>query len=275
MQSKKIIDISPQNLKEYIKNTSEKEFILIDVREPAEYEASHIPGALLIPLRQIETKILDLNPNKRLIFYCRSGKRSKVAANFVSDTGLSLNPVYNLSGGILAWEGRTLKDFPRIKLFEASSDPTALLKKALELEKGAERFYMLCAENAELHEVHTFASKLASLERSHAKAIYKLLKELQPDIEIFDKLYESYSFDIIEGGLEIERAIELLLKQEGPACLNFAEMALDIEYSAYDIYKNLSQRTSTSQFIRISLELAEQEKIHARIVASMLSNCLE
>ena len=75
---------------------------LIDVREPAEYQQGHIPGARLIPLGTIDETIKDKLPDKKkpLIVYCRSGVRSKKAAMKLVELGYA--DVRDM-GGILDW----------------------------------------------------------------------------------------------------------------------------------------------------------------------------
>ena len=61
---------------------SEKDRIILDVRSREEYDQGHIPGAILIPDTEIEAKAADLLPDKDqlILVYCRSGRRSKLAA---------------------------------------------------------------------------------------------------------------------------------------------------------------------------------------------------
>ena len=61
---------------------SEEGCIILDVRTREEYDQGHIPGAILIPDTEIEAKAADLLPDKDqlILVYCRSGRRSKLAA---------------------------------------------------------------------------------------------------------------------------------------------------------------------------------------------------
>jgi adenylyltransferase/sulfurtransferase len=74
---------------------------VIDVREPYEYAIARIPGAMLIPLGQIEERARELNPNEEIILHCRSGKRSADALNRLKAKGF--HHLKNLAGGVLAW----------------------------------------------------------------------------------------------------------------------------------------------------------------------------
>lgn len=91
-------DISAAELNEMI---SSGDYQLIDVREPHEFAEGYIKGAVNIPQGQLESRIGELSQDKPVIVYCRSGRRSAVAAELLTKHGFS--EVYNLKGGILAW----------------------------------------------------------------------------------------------------------------------------------------------------------------------------
>lgn len=78
-----------------------KEAILIDVREPPEYEFEHVPGSLLHPLSFLDAESFPEIPQKRLVFVCAVGKRSKAACLQLQKAGFS--NLLNLTGGIDAW----------------------------------------------------------------------------------------------------------------------------------------------------------------------------
>ena len=76
--------------------------IVLDVREQYEYDAGHIPGAVLLPLGTIEAAAAEALPDKDavLLVYCRSGNRSRTAANTLLELGYT--QVYDF-GGIIDW----------------------------------------------------------------------------------------------------------------------------------------------------------------------------
>jgi adenylyltransferase/sulfurtransferase len=75
---------------------------LVDVREPYEYAAGHIDGALNMPLSQFLSTSMSLDTSATLIFVCRSGGRSAQACRWAS--AHTQQPVVNLHGGMLAWQ---------------------------------------------------------------------------------------------------------------------------------------------------------------------------
>jgi rhodanese-related sulfurtransferase len=81
--------------------------LLIDVREPAEFKAGHIPGARNIPLSQLQARIHEIPKDRKLLLYCRSGMRSKTAAKILLRH--QYKELAHLGGGISAWRGRVSK----------------------------------------------------------------------------------------------------------------------------------------------------------------------
>lgn len=79
-----------------------KKVIFVDVREPQEYEAGHIEGAVNIPYREIEQRINEIGDSSPYVFYCiHSSWRAPYVANLLADQGYT--NVYILEGGIAAW----------------------------------------------------------------------------------------------------------------------------------------------------------------------------
>lgn len=95
-----IKEITVEELKEKIDNN--EDFQLIDVREPFEYEVSNLNGEN-IPLGGILIEADRIATDKPVIMQCRSGKRS-AAAVMQLEAQLGLTNLYNLQGGIVAWQ---------------------------------------------------------------------------------------------------------------------------------------------------------------------------
>jgi molybdopterin/thiamine biosynthesis adenylyltransferase/rhodanese-related sulfurtransferase/molybdopterin converting factor small subunit len=74
---------------------------VLDVREPWEYNISHIPNAKLIPLSELRSRINELDPEELIVAYCKNGGRSSVAVKYLSEHGFK--QIKNLRGGIDLW----------------------------------------------------------------------------------------------------------------------------------------------------------------------------
>jgi len=94
-----MVDLTPDELVTRIKSGNVR---LIDVRTDAEVAEGVIPGAEHIPLDRFDPAKLDLSDGRKVVLYCRSGRRSAIAGEKLADaTGA---PVEHLAGGIIAWE---------------------------------------------------------------------------------------------------------------------------------------------------------------------------
>lgn len=78
------------------------EVLLIDVREPWEYDEVHIPGITLIPMNQIPDRLDEIPRDREVIVTCRTGNRSGQVTDYLRQAGF--DNVHNMAGGIVAWE---------------------------------------------------------------------------------------------------------------------------------------------------------------------------
>ncbi|MBI4347550.1 MAG: molybdopterin-synthase adenylyltransferase MoeB [Elusimicrobia bacterium] len=86
-------------------------FVLVDVREPHEYEIARIPGSLLIPLGQLPERLSELSKEDDLVVHCKMGGRSMKAAKLLLEKGFKR--VTNVAGGINAWSERVDPNVPK------------------------------------------------------------------------------------------------------------------------------------------------------------------
>ena len=84
-----------------------EEITILDVREPAEYAFGHIPGAKSIPLGELEQRFDELNRDDDIYVICRTGNRSDIAAQMLSQKGFK--KVKNTVPGMTEWTGSTQK----------------------------------------------------------------------------------------------------------------------------------------------------------------------
>ena len=99
-----IIQIDFDEFQELLKKDA-AEPIIIDVREPEEYEEAHIPNLPLLPMNNIPQVMDELDKNKEYVFVCRSGNRSQHVALYLKQNGFE--KVRNYAGGMLGWQGQT------------------------------------------------------------------------------------------------------------------------------------------------------------------------
>jgi adenylyltransferase/sulfurtransferase len=121
-----IQSVSVQDVQQALANGDD--VVVVDVRDPHEWDISSIDGTLRIPKPQIqlaknsiqagrnrweETILKDIPKDKTLYLLCRSGVRSADSIGFLSEVGYDLQKMYNIQGGILAWADQIDPSMPK------------------------------------------------------------------------------------------------------------------------------------------------------------------
>ena len=95
-------DYTPQQVSELL---ADDHIQLIDVRQPHKHEAGRIAGGRLIELGRLSAEAPTIDRTRPVVFYCRSGARSAMAAQAFAEAGYE---AHNMTGGLLAWEASGL-----------------------------------------------------------------------------------------------------------------------------------------------------------------------
>lgn len=272
MEAVKLKELLPDELRRFMARTRENQYALIDVRQPEEYALAHIPGATLMPLMELQAHLYDLPADRELVFYCRSGARSEIAAALAVEGEISDHPVYNLIGGMLGWDGQTLADFPRVEVFDHSRSVADLLMTAMDLEKGAYRYYRAILDLFDDIPFRATIEHLSKAEEAHARMIYALWKPNQTDPQPFERLFDDLNGDILEGGEALEDVLGRIKAIRTDIGLNVLELSLTIEYRAYDLYRNLAERAENAEAQTSLLSIAQAEKRHMQRLNQALAD---
>ena len=96
--------VSPAQAASMIKE--KKDLQLIDVRTEAEYADGHLAGAKLVPVQEIDKRLAEIDKQKPVLLYCRSGHRSGNALKILQDKGYT--QAKHIEGGIKAWQAAGL-----------------------------------------------------------------------------------------------------------------------------------------------------------------------
>jgi sulfur-carrier protein adenylyltransferase/sulfurtransferase len=113
----KVSEVDPTEVHELrARNGSEPDFAIVDVREQAEWDQGHIPGAIHIPRSYLESRFENFVPerDKKIVLYCATGQRSALAANTLEEE-MGYEDVASMNGGFVLWKDRGYEfDRPRI-----------------------------------------------------------------------------------------------------------------------------------------------------------------
>ena len=103
--------ITPQLLQQWLADAGRKPPVLLDVREPWEYQTCRIEGSTLAPMNTIPARAQELDPDTETVVICHHGARSFQVALFLERNGFS--NLYNLQGGVNAWADQVEPTMPR------------------------------------------------------------------------------------------------------------------------------------------------------------------
>lgn len=93
--------ITPRELQEKLGDAAAGKLLLLDVREPWEFQICRLPGSLLMPMQTVPARHTELDPDADTVVICHHGARSMHAAMFLERAGFAR--LYNLTGGMDAW----------------------------------------------------------------------------------------------------------------------------------------------------------------------------
>lgn len=94
-------EINPTQLRAWLDDPGRDKPMLLDVREPWEYEKARIEGSQLVPMREVPARMEEIDEDREVVAICHHGGRSMQVAMFLERQGFKR--VHNLMGGIDAW----------------------------------------------------------------------------------------------------------------------------------------------------------------------------
>lgn len=278
-------EIFPDDAKEFMEARDEGTYTLLDVRQPAEYEAEHLAGARLVPLPEVPDRFRELDPTYPVIVYCAAGPRSQAAAQFLGARGF--RTVYNLVGGVYGWEGTFAAGHKEqgMELLKGDENPFLIVALAYRLEAGLGRFYRLAAERSPDPDAAELCITLASIEERHKQMLVALLgalnaKEEEPEsadpLSGIPKLTVSVEEvlkpeepDMMEGGFDVEGFLERNEEALGTV-QRLLELAMMLETQALDLYLRFAEKSPTPEAKEILYKIADEEKVHLRKLGELM-----
>jgi rhodanese-related sulfurtransferase/rubrerythrin len=265
--------LEAEEAKAYMARHREGDYTLLDVRQPGEYQESHLPGAKLMPLPQLPDTYGELDPEKPTLVHCAVGGRSRVAAQMLS--GWGFKEVYNLAGGIKAFHGPKAAG-PRelnLDLVRGDESPAEIIVLACGMEKALQLFYDTLGQQSRDREVQALFDKLAQVEVRHEQRLLTVYGQVAPggqDLKTFESAIVPKT---LEGGFDAQEflATNKPHLQTVPQVLDLAMM---LETQALDLYLRFADRCSQAQTREVLFAIAGEEKEHLASLGRLLEEKL-
>jgi rhodanese-related sulfurtransferase len=261
--------MDPDEARSFMARHEEGRVTVLDVRQPSEYEEGHISGAKLIPLPQLHDSVSELDPELSIMTYCAVGGRSRVAAQLLS--GLGFMEVYNLKGGIQAWNGRkaTGPEELNLDMLRGDETPDEIVALAYAMETGLQTFYRQLIEKTKDRDLQDLFGILADFEENHKKMLREVEAGIEPTGEGSQTFGTAERPTILEGGFKMKEFMEkneLFLD----TVKDVIDLAMMLETQALDLYLRFAHRSADSETKYVLYRIADEEKRHLAGLGDLL-----
>ncbi len=259
--------ITADKVREYTKNNTSGTYQLLDVRQPREYSAEHLAGAVLIPLKELPDRLTELDSSMPTFVYCAIGGRSRAAAQLLSGQGFST--VFNMSGGIKAWKGRRAEgpESDGMGLFHPDMDFADAISLAYAMEDGLQIFYQHLAHETTDAPRKKLFKLLAGFENHHKVRLreeYRRERGKEAEIRMNNS-------EIMEGGLNIDDFIKGL-PSPLQSLSEILDLSMGLETQALDLYSRMALKSNEPEAAEFFQRMAVEEQNHLALLADEMDN---
>ncbi len=257
-------NMSAAQARSFIADQPRDSFELLDVRQPSEYEEGHLPGALLLPVKDLPARMAELDPEKPLLVYCRSGVRSKAACQLLLAQGFK--DVYNMSGGILAWEGEKVGggELQGLEFF-VDREFGDVFQMAYAMEEGLRQLYLALVDRAADERGRRLLERLAAYEQGHKAQLAAMFSP--------PAFSDSGEAGVVEGGFDRQQILDHFSARIA-TMKDILELGIMLEAQALDLYSRLARKGEEGKSGELFQFLAKEEATHLSYLTDELDRVL-
>lgn len=264
-----ITSINAVEAKRLINELHAENITLLDVRQPQEYQAAHIPGATLLPVGELHKTLETLDTKRPIIIYCATGGRSRVAAQMLEEEGFS--KIYNLTGGIRDWNNEIATGSPDLglELFSGSESAEQTITIGYGLEQGLREFYLEMSTKMHSDAAVKLLNTLADIEILHQKQLVELYNQVTGQTVNTDFFETEIVAPAMEGGLTTEQYLNMF-QPDLESELDILALAMSIEGQALDLYQRAANRAESQEIKQVLQKIANEERAHIAALAKYI-----
>jgi rubrerythrin len=187
--------------------------------------------------------------------------------------GNGYKEIYNLTGGIKAWEKEVAvgAEDTGLHLFTREESPEEAIIIGFGLEMGLRDFYLSMLPKVSLDSTQSLFKKLADIEILHQQRLVELYKEMTGTVLSIEEFAEKIAEPAMEGGLTTEEYLQLYTVDLNSE-LEVLGLALAIEAQALDLYMRAADKSKNSETSQILRQIAEEERNHIQRLSSYIDH---
>lgn len=259
------VNMSPDEVRKFMTEHDPGEYQLLDVRQLKEYQKEHIPGAVLIPVKELSDRCDELDPEKPVFVYCHSGVRSKAASQLL--LGNNFLHIFNMSGGIIAYNGGKVTGGPDfgMELFVDGEFEDAF-RMSYAMEATLQQLYLVLANLCDDGEVKALLDRLATFEEGHKAKLKAMFPTVAHE--------ENGDSDRLEGGFGKEQIAAHF--QERPLSVDAViQLGMMLEMQAFDLYFRLAEKAGDPEAEKFFKFMQTEEKQHLEFLSMEYDRILQ
>lgn len=185
-------------------------------------------------------------------------------------TAQGFKQVYNLKGGIAAWQGQAAAGPPEMGMMLVKGDetPQDIICLAYGLEEGLRKFYTAATQMAIEAEVIKVLSQLAEIEERHKQRLFDLYKAIDAADTTIESFENKVNSELMEGGFDPDK----LLESNKPVFKNATDVlsfAMMLEAQGMDLYMRYADKSEDAQVKEILYKMADEEKTHLKSLGDL------
>ena len=184
--------------------------------------------------------------------------------------------MYNLKGGIAAWQGHAAAGSAEMGmvLLKGNETPREVIYLAYGLEEGLRKFYSMSVELAIDPKIVSILTKLAEIEVKHKQRLFDIYLTINPTALNREAFENSITSELVEGGFDSDK----LLEQSRPtfkAAAGVLDFAMTLEAQAMDLYMRYAQRSEDPAVKNLLFDMANEEKAHLKSLGDLLDKFVD
>lgn len=188
-------------------------------------------------------------------------------------SGKGYEQVYNLAGGIKAWNSEVAygeEDFA-LELFSGDESAEKVLAVAYSLEHGLRDFYLSMIKKVISEEVKKIFSLLADVEVKHQERIFQFFKQINATNMSKEDFAQTIVVEVIEGGLTTDEYVTRF-QPAWNSVTDVVAIAMSIEAQALDLYQRAARKSNDPEGKKFLTHIAAEEKAHLSMLGQLIDN---